>query len=220
MLQKSTLVSIAYPLRTCKGKSQMLLLLKGRPVRHERNFPHSDEGASISVNCYSGARMRDEFVAWLSQPQFTHALTLNLNLPDAKLSAARIRFGKFCYGVDRMMTGKRRVERIHTIDRFEAVAFPEHVDSNLHLHVAANFHRRSWPHRPFGEQEQRELDRIWRSVTNGLGTTMITPARDDGWARYITKEWGRPGHDYFLSSDFHPDDRVVYSLPALDGLAA
>lgn len=166
------------------------------------------------------ARQREAIIKWLSQPQYTHAITLNLNKGDASLGYARRSFGLFCHGVDRLMTGKRRVERLPSCLRFEAVAFSEHLETNLHLHVIANFHRRSWGGRPFTANHEASVCDIWREASNGLGTCHIKPAHDAGWARYITKEWYRPNHDFIHSWDFHPNESVVYYLPALDAVAA
>lgn len=164
--------------------------------------------------------MRSELIDWLSQPQFTHALTLNINRQQtASLPTARRLFSAFCLEVDRWRTGKRRPHRLPTCMRFEAVAFAEHLDTNLHLHVAANFHPRHWGGRRFTDEDGRTLATLWRRVTKGSGTSEIASTRDGGWARYITKEWYRPGHDYMHSADFHDARYVVYSLPALDDLA-
>lgn len=162
--------------------------------------------------------MREEVIKWLSDRRFTHALTLNINRADCTLRTARNLFGIFCRDVDRMMLGKRRVERVHTCQRLEAIAFPEHLESNLHLHVVANFARRYWSGHSITEEQEAELARIWHRVTKGSGTSEIKLTRDAGWARYVTKEMHHPGHDYIHSADFHSDRYVVYSLPALDGL--
>lgn len=162
--------------------------------------------------------MREEIIQWLSDPRFTHALTLNINRVDCTLRTAKAFFSTFCRDVDRMMLGKKRVERVHTCQRLEAIAFPEHLETNLHLHVVANFARRYWGGHSITEEQETELARIWRRVTKGSGTSDIKLTRDAGWARYLTKEMHRPGHDYFLSADFHSDRYVVFSLPALDGL--
>ncbi|MHA6719686.1 hypothetical protein ACX40Y_09550 [Sphingomonas sp. RS6] len=163
---------------------------------------------------------REDMINWLSDSRFTHALTLNFNRVDCSLRTARKLFGIFCRDVDRMMLGRRRVERLHTCERFEAIAFPEHLESNLHLHVVANFARRYWGGRSITEEQLAELAPIWRRVTRGSGTSEIKLARDAGWARYVTKEMHRPGHEYILSADFHSDRYVVLSLPALDDLTS
>lgn len=104
--------------------------------------------------------------------------------------------------------------------RLEAVAFPEHVESNLHLHVVANFARRYWGGRAISHEQESELSCIWHRVTKGSGTSVIKLAQNAGWARYVTKEWFRSDHDYIHSADFHSDRYVVYPVPALDGLTA
>ena len=181
-------------------------------------------GASLPAGCVrhtrgmvsSRAGQREAMMGWLSQVQFTHAITLAFNRERANLGMARRMFGEFCLGVDRLLTGKRRVGRLSSCERFEAIALPEHVESNLHLHVAANFHPRHWGGRHLTEGQESKLAAIWLAITKGSGDFDIRPARDGGWARYITKEWFRPDHDYLHSADFHPNDSVVSSIPALE----
>lgn len=81
-------------------------------------------------------------IKWASNGRFSHAITLNANRDALSLASMRKLFGQFCLAVDRLRTGKHRVSRLRTSERFEAIAFPEHLESNLHLHVVANFDRR------------------------------------------------------------------------------
>ena len=117
----------------------------------------------------SARRLREEVIKWVSNPRFTHALTLNINRAECTLRTAGGLFGRFCKEVDRMMLGKRRVERVPTICRLEAIAFPEHRESNLHLHVVANFARRYWGGHAITEEQQVELSRIWHRVRRQFG---------------------------------------------------
>lgn len=191
-----------------------------RPAATRTPKPNAvSENKSSKIGGPSSRLMREEIIKWLSDPRFTHALTLNLNRADCTLRTAKALFGIFCRDVDRMMLGKKRVERVHTCQRLEAIAFPEHLETNLHLHIMANFARRYWSGHSITEEQEAELARIWRRVTKGSGTSEIKLTRDAGWARYATKEMHHPDHDYIHSADFHSDRYVVYSLPALDDLA-
>ena len=176
------------------------------------------------MNDFNYARkleQRRAAIDWASETRYTHAITLNPNRKELSLENLRQMFGQFCLGVDRMMTGKRRASNLYSYERFDAIAFPEHIESNIHLHVAANFAPRYWGARQIGDAEYEELDRIWTAVTAGSGSTDIQLARDAGWAKYSAKEMYRVDHEYFLTSDFHRDDRVVNSdlEKALDELS-
>lgn len=166
-------------------------------------------------------------IDWCSASRFSHAITLNANRDGLSLASIKKMFGHFCLEVDRLRTGKHRVSQLHTSDRFEAIAFPEHLESNLHLHVAANFDRRYWGGRSLSEHDKFELSRIWSRITKGSGSIEVVEMKtaDDRrrWGRYITKDVRACDHPYFLAADFHPSDRVVECpllRKALDQLAA
>lgn len=166
-------------------------------------------------------RTRSELAAWASAPRFTHAVTLNPNRKEVSLTHLRQMFGKFCLEVDRLKLGKQRVDRTPTWERFEAIAFAEHLETNAHLHAACNFDRRYWAGRQMDEEMEHRLVAIWNDITKGSGQIDIQPAYSAGWARYITKELHRDNPNFFLAADFHPEERVVdYTLDrALEALA-
>lgn len=112
-------------------------------------------------------------IEWASTRRFTHAITLNADRESLSLASIRKMFGQFCHQVDRLRTGKHRVARLRTWERFEAIAFPEHLESNLHLHIAANFDRRYWGGRSLSGQDDIALGRIWSRVTKGSGSIEI-----------------------------------------------
>jgi len=150
---------------------------------------------------------RDALIEWCGRPQFTHALTLAPNRPNITPALLTDMFKSFCIEVDRLMFGTNHVHRRPTWERLEAIAFPEMLEGNPHLHCVANFSRLHWQSRLDKEWES-ELPRIWKSITRGPGTLDMQEKHGSHWERYVTKEAYRQGHDFLLAADFHPNDRV------------
>ena len=162
---------------------------------------HSD--LAFQNQASSRAILRVAMIKWASSAQFSHAITLNINQRDASLLRAKRLLSDLFLDLDRFVIGRRRVLNVPSRQRFNAIAFPEHVETNLHFHLAADLR----PDYLKGLSEQivcAKIKGIWTEVTQGSGTALITPARDWGWARYMTKEMYRPEHEYFLAADFHP----------------
>jgi hypothetical protein len=158
--------------------------------------------------------VRNGYRAWIAGGQYSHALTLNPNQGDMGLKRATQLFGRFCLDVDRHRYGRQRVNKLFTAERFDAVAITEKVDTNAHLHVAANF-KPTFLGRAFEDSDERELKRIWREATKGSGTMVIDRLESRGWAAYMTKRQHLPDHHYILAADFHPNEKLVQSLSAL-----
>lgn len=150
---------------------------------------------------------RDALMEWCRRPQFTHALSLAPNRKNISPDLLASMFGTFCREVDRLMLGTRNVHRRPTGERFEAIAFPEMLEGNPHLHCVANFSRLQWQTRIDCGWEA-ELPRIWQRLTRGAGQLDLQRKEGSGWERYITKEAYRPGHDFILTADFHNADRL------------
>lgn len=150
---------------------------------------------------------REALVEWCARPEFTHALSLAPNRKNISPELLLQMFGTFCREVDRFMLGGKHIHRRFTNERFHALAFPEMLDGNPHLHCVANFARTHWQHR-LDKPWPDELPNIWRRVTRGSGQIFLREKDDAGWGRYITKEAYRPGHDFFLAADFHSLDRL------------
>jgi hypothetical protein len=134
-----------------------------------------------------------------SQP-YTHALTLN---SDRALSQVRLRgiFGTFCHDIDRKMLGRQKVCGYPTHLRFNAIAMPEALETNAHLHVHADL---ALLLEKFGEDHAREVIRCeWLKATRGSGSVHVDPLYGDGFAWYSTKRFNGLDPVYFLSSDFH-----------------
>ncbi|MBD3746913.1 MAG: hypothetical protein IE932_11950 [Sphingopyxis terrae] len=147
-------------------------------------------------------RLRDAYRELLSSSEFTHALTLNT---DREMSATRLRdiFKNFCMNVDRVAHGKLNVRGIPSSERLLAIAFPENLTTNAHLHAVVDLDRLA--RKLNGEHElERQLELIWKKATRGSGSAHCKPRPDRGWASYITKkaDWTDP--TYWISTDFHP----------------
>lgn len=150
----------------------------------------------------SAPQLRSELCAWINDQEFTHALTLN---SDRELSARRISgiFGTFCLKVDRAVLG-RNAQSILSEHRFRAVAFPENLQTNAHLHVAADLAelRAQCENRPGSMDET--LRRLWLQSTRGAGSIDIKEIRGVGWSSYMSKGFTRLDSLYFHSSQYHP----------------
>jgi len=150
---------------------------------------------------------REALIEWCSRPEFTHALTLAPNRKNITLDMLTSMFGAFCLEIDRLMFGTKHVHRRPTWERFQAIAFPEMLEGNPHLHCVANFSRLHWQSRLDKDWEGALAD-LWERVTRGAGELDLQLKQGVGWERYITKESLRPGHDFLLAADFHNTDRL------------
>lgn len=161
---------------------------------------------------------RSHIEAWISQIHASHAITLNPNLPDLPIEGLRTKFKRFCLEIDRLKLGRQNPQRRESADRFSALAFPEHLASNPHLHVAARLDR-LWFGREIDDRLNWKIECIWKRITNGSGQLVLKEIYSaPGWAKYITKELAFLPHDrlredvdFFWSADFHPGEKVVQS---------
>lgn len=111
-------------------------------------------------------------------------------------------FGNFCLDLDRACLGLKNVVHVPSADRLFAVAFVEHPNTNIHLHVALRLDG-WWQDRSPMLVEDR-IGVIWGSITKGAGSTLLREIEDAGWGWYATKEANVLAGDYLLSSSFHP----------------
>ena len=86
---------------------------------------------------YHPPRIRRELCSWIASDSYTHALRLNT---DRVLSIGRLKdiFGTFCYRYDKSALGIRNLLKVPSSQRLRAIAFPENLETNAHLHVAAD----------------------------------------------------------------------------------
>jgi len=146
--------------------------------------------------------IRSGLIEFMNSQSYTHALTLN---SDRELSVTRIRsiFSTFCVSIVREMLGKQRVGAVSSDDRLNAIAFPEHLESNAHLHALADFS--CFIGRGFDHNRLTTLVyKTWRCSTHEAGSIDLGPIRSQGYPRYITKLACGRDPLYFLARDFHP----------------
>lgn len=158
---------------------------------------------NIQPNPYRPAIIRHSLVTMMSHDRYGHAITLTLNRGGLGVDWLNSRFKVFCHEIDRLKFNRVRVSKVPSTERLHAIAVPEKVNTNAHLHVVADLG--FMVARGYLEADiAREVDVIWAKVTNGSGTSDVQPIANDGWAWYATKESFARDHQYFLSSDYHP----------------
>ena len=150
----------------------------------------------------SVSMLRSEICAWINDQEFTHALTLNT---DRELSANRISgiFSTFCHRIDKAVLG-RNAQSILSENRFRATAFPENLQTNAHLHVAADLTEMHALCDYQTDSLEETLRRMWLRSTRGAGSIDVQEIRGAGWSSYMSKGFTRLDAPYFLSSQYHP----------------
>lgn len=127
---------------------------------------------------------RAAIVEWMTKGGFSHALTLNT---ERALSLARLEdiFSNFCHRYDKAVLG-RNLKRADKSNRLRAIAFPEKLSANAHLHAVADLGPAI---AILGSEEQaiQLAAKCWREATRGSGSLWPEPEPDRGWNRYITK---------------------------------
>ncbi|GIX19228.1 MAG: hypothetical protein KatS3mg120_0904 [Erythrobacter sp.] len=150
-------------------------------------------------NTLQNRQQRAALVQWAANDNYTHAFTLNT---DRELSLAQIRgiFGDFCHRFDKRVFGTRNVRLLPMDMRLRAIAFPENLTTNAHLHGLADL---SPALAVFGNEWRlkREFERNWLQCTRGSGSVHLQAEPDEGWPHYCTKHFDGT---YFLAADFHP----------------
>jgi hypothetical protein len=153
---------------------------------------------------------RWELVKWIVRERANFALTLNPNQNLTPNAIAR-HLGKLLKTMDEKVVGHGgRIGTVATEDRLWAVAFIEHPDSNIHLHVALRLETHQLAAIRTGEDGWRQfIDEVWSAITKGSGSIMFNRITSpDGWGGYVTKEGNRHDLDYILAADFHPQSAV------------
>lgn len=148
---------------------------------------------------------RSEVVQWIMASQCDYAVTLALNT-SMPFKRARERVSEWLYSMDRV-TRKCRPERVPHDKRLTAFIMPEHLDSNIHFHLAM----RLVDGRDVTEHSVDTVidiaKRQWGDIQPS-GSITITPVADAlGWGRYMTKDHYKRGVQLILSTDFHNPDR-------------
>lgn len=142
--------------------------------------------------------VRDALCTWIGNDGYTHALTLNTDRELALPQLTKI-FGRFARHMDQEVFGLRNLRSVPSDVRFRAIAFPENLEINAHLHVAADL--RLALNRLGNEVAVARMVRsCWLRATKTAGSVNIEHMRDKGWLEYSTKR----GQEFIHSWDFHP----------------
>lgn len=147
---------------------------------------------------------RADLIRMVGSSRCDTALTLNFNR-NISIDNARKMFGQLMREIDKSVRGKY-FYKVPSDKRVLAFAFPEHTESNIHLHVAIAI-----GFTKLGKPKHETISVIkkgWSEITKDSGSVCIKETCDNGWANYITKEYHRSNHDIILSSDFHPDNQM------------
>jgi hypothetical protein len=138
----------------------------------------------------------------MEREHFTHAVTLNPNRGTISVRFLEKLFKRFCHEMDREKLRTSRPYRAPASERFEAIAMPEHLESNPHLHLVADLNflidrTLTLPSISF------LIERTWKRVTMGSGTVDVQILGEGCREKYIANEFDSADHSYFLASDFH-----------------
>lgn len=143
-------------------------------------------------------QQRAAIVNWTTDDRISHALTLNT---DRELSAQKLSeiFGCFCHLFDKAICG-RNLSRVASEARLYAIAFPENLATNAHLHAVADL---SSAITVVGTEAKclRLAKTCWLRATKKAGTFYSEAKPDRGWGGYCTKRFTGT---YFLSADYWP----------------
>lgn len=126
--------------------------------------------------------LRAAWRQFLTTTGATHALTLTLNEPS-NTNAIGAKLRRFFGMLDNKLLGAR-YHLAPLSRRTFYTAFAENVDSNAHVHALLRVvpDRHATVERVLSGTRQP----IWTKVAP-LGTHVLRPITDDGWARYSTK---------------------------------
>ncbi|WP_301750465.1 hypothetical protein [uncultured Erythrobacter sp.] len=142
--------------------------------------------------------VRRALVDWTAEKRFSHALTLNTDRVVSATSLGSI-FKTFCLEFDRGTLG-RNLTRVPQSNRLDAIAFPEKLSTNAHLHAFADLKLASTI--KGSDAAALEFARVcWMKATNGAGTFFQRPQPDGGWSGYCTKRFDGT---YFFSQNYWP----------------
>jgi hypothetical protein len=149
-------------------------------------------------------QLRSGLIELMTEGSFTHILHLTPNRRDMHAELLIGVFKTFCLEIDRWKFNRRKVATTPSGERYLAIAFPEKLATNPHLHGAADFAfcRKRGLRDP---EIEHQVYCLWRKLTRGNGTAEVHPISTRG-LRYIAKEMTTPDHRYVLSSEFHIDN--------------
>lgn len=135
----------------------------------------------------------------MTRQQPTHALTLSYN--DAvPLHRIRADLDDLHAHVDRELLG-RRFNRKPYHQRTWFAAFPEHINTNAHVHLIARV--MDGRHDVFEALFSDNRNRFWAKWATRGTHALVAIFDAPGWAKYAVKEL-RPQDDWVLSDTFLP----------------
>lgn len=174
------------PVGACNPKST-INTPKAQPEHHRPAFTRK--------------RVRRELIAWAQEKGCSHALTLVTNR-SLTISRLQKMFGQLCLELDRVQLRRKNVRNALPDDRLFAIAFVEHPESNIHLHVLLRL-TDWWQVAPMDEVAKC-INTLWRRIVGESASSHLVSDADPGWGWYSSKDADVLSGDYFLSSDYHP----------------
>lgn len=149
--------------------------------------------------------IRRALLDWIVDTRCDYAVTLTFNR-ETPLYVARGRLKEWLYRFEHHIRGCRP-HRLPPEKRLMAFIVPEHIETNIHFHLAIRLIDRVdvTPLNVHRILEQGE--RIWRCLQPS--GSFLAKRVDDrrGWGRYITKDCYRVGSEVILAHDFHSMDK-------------
>lgn len=152
--------------------------------------------------------LRKGCIEWMSEPRYTHAITLAPNQAFVSLEWLNRAVSRFSLEADRYALNVAHPEHQPMSRRLDMILMVEKPDVNAHCHGVANFSDVYLGNRT-NEDWKAELARIWSECTKLSGSCVIEPRNGRGFAAYATKELRRSDMLMILSQDFHPERKFV-----------
>lgn len=146
-------------------------------------------------------RLRDEWVDWVDDHSWDDYLTINFNCRST-IATGKQQFGKLCQRLDKSLLGQKYRKR--PLERTLIIGFPEHVNSNFHIHCLVKYNRIRREPRLLLEQI---LQLKWKEIVPSGTVDLRNAYNVAGAVRYSTKEFGSVErfNDVILSCEFWPE---------------
>ena len=155
---------------------------------------------------------RDVLINWINDLNFTHAVTLTLN-KRVHIHKARAHIGDLFFRLDKQLLGKKAY-KLPSPKRSLFFAFPEHITSNIHYHLALRLAEDVMVPTCWMKMAGNAfLDQQWKKITRYSGDVKVKEISSNGWAHYITKDIELNDRlftdaEFILSKEFHSDDTL------------
>jgi len=181
--------------RTQPDRSDMMLFLLFMELKLP--FPIADHGVDIR-----SPRLRRAAIDWMEESDCDYAITLVFNR-ELPVDIAVKEVGRWLAKLEQRIRGCRAY-RLPPKARIPAFAVPEHLSSNIHVHLALALIDGEDVTSENIEDILEFAERTWRSMHPAGDFKARRLFEPRGWFRYITKD-GRRGSQLILGSDFHPN---------------